>query len=549
MLKQLPILLVLAAVLLGPIFLRSRTEQKSTGAAEDLVIITPHDQAIREEFTSAFAKSHLARTGKSIHIDWRTPGGTSDAVRYLNSEFVGSFQNYWENTLHRGWNGMVAGNFDNPQAQLSASAATDSPAQQARRAFLESRVGCGIDLFFGGGAFDFAKQAAAGHLVDCGYISAHPEIFNEKVLPEKFSGEKMWDSEGRWIGVCLSAFGICYNTDSLQRLGIERPPGRWADLGDPRYFHEIALANPTQSGSVNRTFELLIQQQILEEVNAAAGKSGGKLEAQAEKAAIHAGWERAMRLLMKIGANARYFTDSSSKIALDVAGGEAAAGMSIDFYGRFESESVRRPDGSSRLQFTNAIGGTSFSADTIGLLRGAPHAELAREFIAWVMSPEGQQLWNWKVGAPNGPEHYSLRRLPILPATYAPELREYRADPDVNPYSPENTFVYHGAWTGPLFDTIAYVVRVMCIDPHDELAEAWQALIRSHFPPRATEVFSTVDVVSYEEASETIRKTLNPSQPGEIERAKISQVRLAKDLADHFREQYRHAADLARRGE
>ena len=58
-----------------------------------------------------------------------------------------------------------------------------------------------------------------------------------------------------------------------------------------------------------------------------------------------------MQLLMKIGANARYFTDASTKIALDVEAGEAAAGMTIDFYGRFQSEAVRKPDGSSRLQY------------------------------------------------------------------------------------------------------------------------------------------------------------------------------------------------------
>ena len=42
----------------------------------------------------------------------------------------------------------------------------------------------------------------------------------------------------------------------------------------------------------------------------------------------------------------RYFTDSGVKIPLDVATGEAAAGMCIDFFGRFEGEytaSLGRP--------------------------------------------------------------------------------------------------------------------------------------------------------------------------------------------------------------
>src|SRR5205085_9265706 len=126
-----------------------------------------------------------------------------------------------------------------------------------------------------------------------------------------------------------------------------------------------------------------------------------------------------------------------------------AAGMTIDFYGRFQSEAVRKPDGSSRLQYTNATGGTSVSVDPIGLFRGAPNPELGREFIAFVMSPEGQKLWNWKVGTPGGPHRYALRRLPILPALYAPEYASLRSDPDVMPYEMSRSFVYLDAWTGP----------------------------------------------------------------------------------------------------
>jgi iron(III) transport system substrate-binding protein len=541
MFKQLPLFCALAAVLLGPLALRPRSERGDVSGVRELVIVTPHDQAIREEFARAFSAEHLRRTKERVHVDWRTPGGTSEAGRYIDSEFFGAFQNYWSHTLARPWNELVAINFANSQIAPAASPDADTPEQQARRAFLESNVGCGIDVFFGGGAFDFAREAADGRLVDSGVVATHPELFNEKAIPESMGGEKLRDAQGRWIGVCLSAFGICSNRDSLRRLGLEKAPRQWADLADPRLFHEVAVANPTQSGSVNRAFELLIQQQISETIEARKQADGGAaLAPEAEAEAVRAGWERALRLLMKIGANARYFTDSSSKIALDVAAGEAAAGMSIDFYGRFESEAVERPDGSSRLEFVNAEGGTSFSPDTIGLLRGAPHADLAREFIAWTLSPEGQKLWDWKVGAPGGPVRYSLRRLPILPALYAPEWRTYRADPEVDPYAPAKPFTYHGAWTGPLFNAIAYTVRVMCIDPHDELAEAWRALIDAHFPPEAMAAFSNVEPVGYETAKARIRPILG--------RDKIAEVQLAKELADHFRQQYERAAMLARQG-
>jgi hypothetical protein len=247
-----------------------------------------------------------------------------------------------------------------------------------------------------------------------------------------------------------------------------------------------------------------------------------------------------MQLLMKIAANARYFTDASTKISLDVEAGEAAAGMTIDFYGRFQSEAVRKPDGSSRLQYVNVVGGSSVGVDPIGLFRGAPNADVAKDFIGYVMSPEGQKRWNWTVGAPGGPQRYALRRLPILPSLYAPELKRFRSDPEVNPYELARTFTYHDAWTGRLFRPISFIFRVMCIDPHDELTAAWRALIAANFPPQATAAFGDVQAVDYAAASGRIGEALRGDR--------IKEVQLAKELADRFRAQYRQTRILAEAG-
>ena len=53
--------------------------------------------------------------------------------------------------------------------------------------------------------------------------------------------------------------------------------------------------------------------------------------------AIEQGWIDGVRLMQRIGANARYFTDTSTKIPVDVSMGNAAAGLAIDFYGRYQS--------------------------------------------------------------------------------------------------------------------------------------------------------------------------------------------------------------------
>ncbi len=533
--KNLTLAAVLLAVLLGPLIFRPAGESRPRPGERSVVIVTPHIESIRYEFARGFVKHHFERTGERVHVDYRTPGGTSEIARYIASEYFASFQHHWTHTLGRKWSRAVALSFDNPKVTLDDTPKDDTLEQQARRAFLASDVSSRLDLFFGGGPYDFEQQARAGRLVDSGFIREHPELFGPGpgAIPRVLGGEPFYDSEGRWIGSVLSSFGIVYNVDSLRRLGIEQPPVQWEDLADPRYLHQIALANPTQSGSVSKCLEMLIQQQMQREVAARA-----PLSPEQETEALAAGWARAMRMLMKIGANARYFTDSSAKIGLDVEAGEAAAGMTIDFYGRFQSEMVRRPDGSSRLQYTNVVGGSSVNVDPIGLFRGAPNRELAKEFLAFVMSVDGQKLWNWKVGAPGGPERYALRRPPILPALYAPEFRPFRSDPDLNPYELAQTFTYHAEWTGPLFRPAAFIFRVMCIDPHDELVAAWRALIDAGFPAEAMAIFEDVSRVDYATARGRVRDALGG--------AKIKEVQLAKEFADHFRAQYRHVERVCR---
>jgi len=539
--RTIPLLLALLAVLAVPVLLRPKGQDIGGGKMRTVVVISPHNESIRSEFGRAFEAWYLANHSERVHVDWRTPGGTSEIGRYVDAEYVGAFEHYWRDTLHRPWSGAIETSFQNRKVIPGKDGASDTPEQQARRAFLDSTVSCKLDLFFGGGAYDFQQAAGKGQLVDCGFLRNHREMFGDQPgqIPKMVGGEPYWDPQGRWIGTAISAFGICYNTDVLQRLGVPHPE-RWMDLGSPQYAHEIALANPTQSSSVNKAFEMLIQQAMQERVAGFNKSAGRDASPEEEQTAVRAGWSDAMRLLMRIGANARYFTDSSGKIALDVAAGEAAAGMTIDFYGRFESEAVREADGRSRLQYVNAAGGTSVGVDPIGLFRGAPNEEVAKEFIAFVMSAEGQKLWNWKVGAPGGPSHYALRRLPVLPALYAPELRAWRTDPEVNPYEMARTFTYHDAWTGALFRQIAFVFRVMCVDPHEELQQSWDALRAAQFPAGAMQVFEDVSAVDYAAATGSVRDVLNGD--------KIREVQLARELADRFRAQYLRAREMARAG-
>jgi ABC-type Fe3+ transport system substrate-binding protein len=432
--------------------------------------------------------------------------------------------------------------FNNPRIELDNSPEDDSVAEAARRAYLASEVSCGIDVFFGGGTYDFSLQAGKGALVDAGLLARHPAWFQASAtagelptgIPMQLAGETFFDEQGRWFGAVLSSYGIIYNRDALARLGIESEPRRWADLTDARFLGQIAVCDPTKSGSMTQAFEMIIQQEMQ-----ALAPDGVATEAQ-----LAEGWNRGMQLIQKIVANARYLTDSSQKPNIDVAMGDCAAGMSIDFYGRFQEENILERGGQGRFGFYSPVGGSTVSADPVGLLRGARNAEVGRAFIEFILSKEGQKLWNFRVGTPGGPTTFSLRRPPIRPELYREEWAPYRADAEVNPYLATGSFTYRREWTGRLFSEMRTLIRVCFIDVHDELSEAWWAIAearregREAAAQRAEAVFADLSLISYAEANTTIDAALKAP--------KIEEVRLARALSDHFRNQYARARDIAR---
>ena len=537
MLKRAIILLALVVVVALPFALRPK--QPVLERADDtLVIITPHNEAIRHEFTLAFRDWYRAKTGRSVAIDWRVIGGTAEIARFLESEYIASFRNRWTNQLHRPWSIDVQAGFSS--SRLSADA--PEPVRQARADFLASDVSCGLDLFFGGGSYDFIQQANAGRLVPSRVFDAHPDWFAPAVIPETYAGERYWDAGHRWIGNVLSSFGILYNRDSLDRLGLSAPPERWSDLCDPRYLGEIALADPTKSSSIAKAFENLIQQQMQHRLAAlkVADPAAAVRDPQAlETRAVREGWIDGLRILQLMGANARYFTDSSQKPPIDVGQGDCAAGVCIDFYGRSQAE-VTAQRGPDRLGFVTPLGGSVSSVDPIAILRGAPHRAVAEAFIEFTLSMPGQKLWNFKPGAPGGPQHFALRRIPVRRDFYVhPEWKPWRSDPDEDPYGVNEQLVYQPGWTGNLFREMAFVIRVMTLDTHDELVDAWREIIGAGRPPAALAILGDLSMVDYDAMRARIKPRLNAKN-------KVEEVRLARELAEQFRANYRRAADKAR---
>ena len=526
----LPGLAILAALLIVPFALRPR-ELVEDPTAPKLVVLTPHNEAIRHEITRGFRRHMRERRQQQVRIDWRSPGGATEISRYLGSEFRSAFEAYWLARHGKPLSEKAARGFADPKQ----SAEGDTEPARARREFLSSGAGIKIDVLFGGGSYDFSQYAAAGLLVDSGVLERRAALFGERGIPQSVGGEPYWDKQGRWVGVCVSGYGICYNRDALARLGIERAPQRWSDLADPRLIGHVALADPSKSGSANKAFEMILQQAMGEAVGRAGRPEAGSAE---EAAALAEGFDAGMRLIRRIAASSRYFTDSASKVPQDVQSGASAVGMCIDFYGRFQTGAS---GSASRLGFAMPAGGTSLGSDPIGLLRGAPDPGLSRELIDWSVSPSGQAIWAYRAGTPEGPERYALRRLAVLPGMYAPERSQWRSDPDDNPYLSATQFTYRAAWTGPLFRALSFVIRVSCVDAEEELHEAARALAEHGFPARAQAELNDVSLVSYQVVRSEIAPALASRDP-------LREVALQNRLVGAIKAQYERVTELARSG-
>jgi ABC-type Fe3+ transport system substrate-binding protein len=371
------------------------------------------------------------------------------------------------------------------------------------------------------------------------------------------SGE-IWRGE-TFLGTALSTFGIVANLDREVDLKLPSSPEAWEDLTRINYFKELGVSDPTKSGSIAKAFEMMIHQQMIETVRAAGFSSEDvlRLEEQPDEApaeyteALREGWLRGLNLVRKIGANARYFTDSASKVPIDVSMGNAAVGLAIDFYGRYQAETSRNPDGSQRMVYVTPRGGSSVSADPISLLRGAPNRDLALSFIEYVVSEEGQKLWNYRPGTPGGSEKFALRRLPIRRDFYPSDIPEFQAsfeqhepnysdplgDPTVNPYTLALQFQYTPRWTARHFSIQRDLIRAMCLDAAEELTAAWSAIDAAGGPeavPEAMEVLMTFP------PGLTWESALGPDY------ASSRRMEYMREWVIFFRQQYRKAEQLAK---
>ncbi|HEY7713517.1 MAG TPA: extracellular solute-binding protein [Candidatus Binatia bacterium] len=173
--------------------------------ADKLVLISPHWEGIRYEFERAFKARYQKDTGRTVDLEWVDVGGTSETLRYIESEYK------------------------------------------------SKPKGIGIDVFFGGG-YDPYLALKKTQLLDP-YVLPKPLL--EKI-PQSLAGVPLYDPEHTWYGATLAGFGIVYNKVVLE---LTKLPviNTWEDLASPRVFGWVGSSDPRKSGSVHMVYEIILQ--------------------------------------------------------------------------------------------------------------------------------------------------------------------------------------------------------------------------------------------------------------------------------------------------
>ena len=174
-------------------------------AVEEVVVISPHSDEIKNETERAFSAWHQKKYGEPVTIRWREAGGgTSQIIRFLRSEY-------------------------------------------------KSSPSSGIDVLYGGGDTPFPELEKDGLLTP---YDPPADVLAQ--IPAQLNGRNLIDPTHEWFGAALSGFGIITNERARAAVGLPAVH-TWSDLTDPRLAGWISASDPRASGSALAIYEIILQ--------------------------------------------------------------------------------------------------------------------------------------------------------------------------------------------------------------------------------------------------------------------------------------------------
>ncbi|WP_294932404.1 extracellular solute-binding protein [uncultured Paracoccus sp.] len=193
-------------------------------------------------------------------------------------------------------------------------------------------------------------------------------------IPDVIGGYPINDPDGSYFGFAASGYGIMYNTRYIQANDLPVAE-EWEDLKRAEYNGHVAMSSPSRSGTTHLTVETVLQGE---------------------------GWDEGWATWKWISGNMNTVTERSFGVPDAVNSGATGFGIVIDFFG-LASKASGFP---VELVYPSV---TAIVPANIGIIENAPNEEGAKQFVEFLLSPEGQEVLL----------DPAIMRLPVNPDAYA----------------------------------------------------------------------------------------------------------------------------------
>lgn len=204
------------------------------------------------------------------------------------------------------------------------------------------------DVWYGGPALFFERAGSEG------LLEPYRPAWADAVLPEARGADDLY------FGVYLTPAVIAYNGEAV---GPTEAPRDWDDVLDQRWTGKVLIRDPLASGTMRTIFGMIMYRGIEQTGDTAAGYD----------------W------LRRLDAQTKEYVLNPALLYQKLARQEGLITL-------WNLPDVLRVRDRSHLNYVLPRSGTPVLVDGIALIRGASQAELARQFIDFVGSLEGQLL-------------------------------------------------------------------------------------------------------------------------------------------------------------
>lgn len=192
-------------------------------------------------------------------------------------------------------------------------------------------------------------------------------------LPEMIGKTRLRDADNYFTATEIAGFGFAINTQAVAALNVA-PPKTWRDLTNPKLAGQIIVPNPAHVGFAPVLIDIPLQGY---------------------------GWDAGWALWSEISGNAELLEQGGGFISDKVGAGEAAVGLSIDFF------IVSAIANGAPIHFVYPDRG-GINPAHIAITSGTDKLNAAKIFTGFVLSTQGQSLLT----------HADIHKLPVRPAVY-----------------------------------------------------------------------------------------------------------------------------------